>query len=121
VEEKESPLDSIVTNLVPSKYTHRFLACVVVHLGFEIFKMATVDIVTMKGKNIIFDPIVMKFHRNDPGEWSSWKRWSFLKCQTINAHTGMYTPRIITAMFHYNQSKTVNFHGCHGNSGLVLQ
>jgi hypothetical protein len=23
VEEKESPLDSIVTNLVPSKYTHR--------------------------------------------------------------------------------------------------
>ena len=42
--------------------------CVVVHLGFEIFKMATVDMVTMKGKNIIFDPIVMKFHRNDPGD-----------------------------------------------------
>jgi hypothetical protein len=28
----------------------------------------SVDIVTMKGKNIIFDPIAMKFHRNDPGD-----------------------------------------------------
>ena len=51
--------------------------------------------------------------------WLSWKRWSFLKCQTINAHIN--TPRIIPVMFHYNQTKTVNFHGYHGNSGLVLQ
>ena len=48
------------------KISHEWaLACADVHLGFDIFKMATVPMVNMKDKYICVYPIVMKLHKND--------------------------------------------------------
>ena len=44
-----------------------FLGCVDVHLGFDIFKMAAIVMVTMKvKKKCVLNPILMKLHRNGP-------------------------------------------------------
>ena len=49
------------------------LWCLVVHLGFDIFKMATVVLVTMK---VFVNPIAMKLHRNDTWEVHMFNKYS---------------------------------------------
>jgi hypothetical protein len=44
-----------------------------VHLGFDIFKMATVVLVTMK---VFVNPIAMKLHRNDTWEVHMFNKYS---------------------------------------------
>ena len=143
VEKKESPLDSIVTNLCPSKYTHRSpskiwyidLSSYQTPRSLDLWFLRTTadnSCVTERNNNNnnniqllmnISRIIPMKFHYNRIKNniftisWLQCQRSPFWKFQTLNAQ--IHTPKIIIVKFHYYQIKQdiFKFHGYHGNGG----